>query len=247
MLCIRHKTGTCGKGGKNTRKRAFSHFFGGFSGIDKEGKLCYNRTVKKSGETPDGGTMNCVNCGCRLTFFNETDALWSGTDRALCHSCRKKITPFLEEPAQGDNLTHLRDRRDALIARGVTPEGYAHLTEYCKHLDALLSRRRRELPDEIPAEPIPEGGENAAGDPETAPVPSAGGDLRVALAAQRKANEKLEAKLDTLGTELDDATRILCDRTERLAERIRLLVYLASIGAVGGVLAFIVSLIVLFR
>ena len=84
--------------------------------------------------------MNCVNCGCRLTFFNETDELWSGTDRALCVSCRKKITPFLEEPAQPDNLTHLRDRRDALIARGVTPEGYAHLTEYCRHLDALLEQ-----------------------------------------------------------------------------------------------------------
>ena len=191
--------------------------------------------------------MNCVNCGCRLTFFNETDALWSGTDRALCHSCRKKITPFLEEPAQGDNLTHLHDRRDALIARGLTPEGYAHLTEYCKHLDSLLARRRRDLLDEIPAEPIPETGENTAGDAETAPVPTTGGDLRVALAAQRKANEKLESRLDALGTELDDATRILCDRTERLFERIRLLVYLASIGAVGGVLAFLVSLIVLFR
>ena len=191
--------------------------------------------------------MNCVNCGCRLTFFNETDALWSGTDRTLCASCRKKITPFLEEPAQGDNLTHLRDRRDALIARGVTPEGYAHLTEYCKHLDSLLTRRRRNLPDEILAEPIPEGGEAAPGEGETAQTPASGGDLRVALAAQRKANEKLEARLDTLATELGDATRILCDRTERLGERIRLLVYLASIGAVGGVLAFLVSLIVLFR
>ena len=64
--------------------------------------------------------MNCVNCGCRLTFFNETDELWSGTERVFCTSCRKKITPFLEEPALPDNLTHLRDRRDALLARGVT-------------------------------------------------------------------------------------------------------------------------------
>ncbi|MBR4769696.1 MAG: hypothetical protein IK090_02070, partial [Clostridia bacterium] len=63
----------------------------------------------------------------------------------------------------------------------------------------------------------------------------------------RKANEKLESQLDTLTTELADSTRILCDRLERMRERIRLLIYLASIGAVGGVLAFLVSLIVLFR
>ena len=247
MLCIRYKTGAFGKGGKTGRKRGFSRFFYGFSGIDNGGKLWYNRTVRTMGDDPDGGSMNCVNCGCRLTFFNETDALWSGTDRALCHSCRKKITPFLEEPAQGDNLTHLRDRRDALVARGLTPEGYAHLTEYCKHLDALLSRRRRELPDEIPAEPVPETGEDPTGAGETAQSPSAGGDLRAALSAQRKANEKLETRLDAVSTELGDATRLLCDRMERLGERIRLLIYLASIGAAGGVLAFLVSLIVLFR
>ena len=97
--------------------------------------------------------MNCVNCGCRLTFFNETDELWGGTDRAFCVSCRKLITPFLEEATQTDNLTHLRERRAALMARGITPEGYAHLSEYCKHLDALLARRRRVIPDSIPPEP----------------------------------------------------------------------------------------------
>ena len=188
--------------------------------------------------------MNCVNCGCRLTFFNETDALWSGTDRALCASCRKKITPFLEEPARPDNLTHLRDRRDALIARGVTPEGYAHLTEYCKHLDGLLARRRRTIPDEIEAEPIP-----TAETPDSAAAPSApaNGDLRAVIDAQKKQNEKIGNELDALSTELGDSTRILCDRMERMRERIRLLIYLASIGAVGGVLAFLVSLIVLFR
>ena len=193
--------------------------------------------------------MNCVNCGCRLTFFNETDALWNGTDRALCASCRKKITPFLEEPAQGDNQGHLRDRRDALIARGVTPEGYAHLSEYCKHLDTLLAKRRQKsIPDEIPAEPIPEESDRATGGDGALPgMPTSGGDLRVALAEQRRANAELETRLDTLGTELGDSTRILCDRLERMRERIRLLVYLASIGAVGGVLAFLVSLIVLFR
>ena len=189
--------------------------------------------------------MNCVNCGCRLTFFNETDELWSGTERVFCTSCRKKITPFLEEPALPDNLTHLRDRRDALLARGVTPEGYAHLTEYCKHLDTLLSRRRRTIPDAIPAEPIPTA-ENAA-DPATEQPAPANGDLLAALAAQKKQNERIEAELDDLSTELGDGTRILGDRMERLRERVRLLIYLASIGAVGGVLAFLVSLIVLFR
>ncbi|MBP5429157.1 MAG: hypothetical protein J6Z04_07750 [Clostridia bacterium] len=194
--------------------------------------------------------MNCVNCGCRLTFFNETDELWSGTDRALCVSCRKKITPFLEEPTQGDNLAHLHERRDALIARGITPEGYAHLTEYCKHLDSLLAKGRREIPDEIPAEPYPET-PDAEGQETVAPAAAAGngggGEWRVALAAQKKENEKIERQLDVLGTELGDSTRIICDRLERMRERIRLLIYLASIGAVGGVLAFLVSLIVLIR
>lgn len=190
--------------------------------------------------------MNCVNCGCRLTFFNETDELWSGTERVFCTSCRKKITPFLEEPAQPDNLTHLRDRRDALIARGVTPEGYAHLTEYCRHLDTLLSRRRAVIPDEIEATPIPTEQDGSA--PNAAP-PTAltNGDLLAALARQKKQNEKIETDLDALSTELGDNARLLCDRMERLRERVRLLIYLASIGAVGGVLAFLVSLIVLFR
>ena len=194
--------------------------------------------------------MNCVNCGCRLTFFNETDELWSGTDRALCVSCRKKITPFLEEPAQTDNLTHLHDRRDALIARGITPEGYAHLTEYCKHLDSLLAKGRREIPDEIPAEPNPEETDPNGQEPAASAAASGnvgGGEWRVALAAQKKENEKIERQIDVLGTELGDSTRILCDRLERMRERIRLLIYLASIGAVGGVLAFLVSLIILIR
>ena len=189
--------------------------------------------------------MNCVNCGCRLTFFNETDELWSGTERAFCTSCRKKITPFLEEPALPDNLTHLRDRRDALIARGVTPEGYAHLTEYCKHLDTLLSRRRAAIPAEIEPEPIPT--ERDGADPAAPTSAPANGDVLAALAAQKRQNEKIESELDALSTELGDGTRILGDRMERLRERVRLLIYLASIGAVGGVLAFLVSLIVLFR
>ena len=193
--------------------------------------------------------MNCVNCGCRLTFFNETDELWSGTERALCVSCRKKITPFLEEPTQSDHLTHLRERRDALVARGITPEGYAHLSEYCKYLDALLAKRRRDLPDEIPAEPYPEETNDPTQENGKAPAVNGNGgsELRVALAAQKKANEKIEGQLDVLGTELGDSTRILCDRMERMRERIRLLIYLASIGAVGGVLAFLVALIVLIR
>lgn len=192
--------------------------------------------------------MNCVNCGSRLTFFNETDALWNGTDRAFCASCRKKITPFLEEAAPDGNVAHLHDRRDALIARGVTPEGYAHLTEYCRHLDVLLAKRRRDIPDEIPAEPIPQGAEKTESEGTAAPpFQTNGGELRVALERQRKANEKLESQLDALGTELGDSARILCDRLERMRERIRLLIYLASIGAIGGVLAFLVSLIVLFR
>ena len=194
--------------------------------------------------------MNCVNCGCRLTFFNETDELWSGTERAFCASCRKKITPFLEESVSGDHLTHLHERRDALIACGITPEGYAHLTEYCKHLDALLAKRRRELPDEIPAEPYPEESDGEGKETaQTAPVQSNGNgsELRVVLAAQKKENEKIQNELDEIQTELGDSTQILCDRMERMRERIRLLIYLASIGAVGGVLAFLVSLIVLFR
>lgn len=194
--------------------------------------------------------MNCVNCGCRLTFFNETDVLWNGTERAFCASCRKKITPFLEESAEGGHLTHLHERRDALIASGITPEGYAHLTEYCKHLDALLAKRRRELPDEIPAEPYPvepEGEGNEAAQSTVAQSNGNGGDLRVVLAAQKKENEKIEGELDAIRTELGDSTEVLCDRMERMRERIRLLIYLASIGAVGGVLAFLVSLIVLLR
>ena len=192
--------------------------------------------------------MNCVNCGCRLTFFNETDELWSGTERAFCASCRKKITPFLEESVSGDHLSHLHERRDALIASGITPEGYAHLTEYCKHLDALLAKRRRELPDEIPAEPYPEESDGEGKETaQTAPVQNNGNELRVVLAAQKKENEKIQNELDEIQTELGDSTEILCDRLERMRERIRLLIYLASIGAVGGVLAFLVSLIVLLR
>ncbi|MBO4283924.1 MAG: hypothetical protein J5958_04790 [Clostridia bacterium] len=194
--------------------------------------------------------MNCVNCGCRLTFFNETDVLWNGTERAFCASCRKKITPFLEEPVSGDHLSHLHERRDALIASGITPEGYAHLTEYCKHLDALLAKRRRELPDEIPAEPYPEESDGERKETAQASVSQTNGngsELRVVLAAQKKENEKIENELGALQTELGDSTEILCNRMERMRERIRLLIYLASIGAVGGVLAFLVSLIVLLR
>ena len=192
--------------------------------------------------------MNCVNCGCRLTFFNETDELWSGTERAFCASCRKKITPFLEEPVSGDHLSHLHERRAALIASGITPEGYAHLTEYCKHLDALLAKHRRELPDEIPAEPYPEESDGEGKETaQTAPVQNNGNELRVVLAAQKKENEKIQNELDEIQTELGDSTEVLCDRLERMRERIRLLIYLASIGAVGGVLAFLVGLIVLLR
>ena len=71
--------------------------------------------------------------------------------------------------------------------------------------------------------------------------------MRVALIAQRKANEKLENRIDVLGTELGDSTRLLGDKMERMREKIRLLIYLSSIGAVGGVLAFLVALIVLIR
>ena len=194
--------------------------------------------------------MNCVNCGCRLTFFNETDELWSGTERAFCASCRKKITPFLEESVSGDHLSHLHERRDALIASGITPEGYAHLTEYCKHLDALLAKRRRELPDSIPAEPYPEEPDEEGKESAKPPLVQNNGngsDLRVVLVAQKKENEKIVGELDGIRTELGDSTEILCDRMERMRERIRLLIYLASIGAVGGVLAFLVSLIVLLR
>ncbi len=193
--------------------------------------------------------MNCVNCGCRLTFFNETDELWSGTDRVLCVSCRKKVTPFLEEPTETDNLTHLHERRDALVARGITPEGYAHLTEYCKYLDTLLAKRRP-IPDEIPADPEPQTATGEGREEARAQTPGVNGgsaDLRVALIAQKKANEKLEERIDALGTELGDSARLLCDKMERMREKIRLLIYLASIGAVGGVLAFLVALIVLIR
>ena len=145
MLCMRHKNGDSKKGEKNAPKRGFPCVFGGFSAIDKGGKLWYNRGEKKTwGRTPDGGSMNCVNCGSRLTFFNETDALWSGTDRALCASCRKKITPFLEEAAPDGNVQHLHDRRDALIARGVTPEGFAHLNDYCRDPGGTDPRRNGE-------------------------------------------------------------------------------------------------------
>ena len=146
-----------------------------------------------------------------------------------------------------DNLTHLRDRRDALIARGITPEGYAHLTEYCKHLDSLLAKRRREIPDEIPTEPMPT--DAASGRENASSLPAAGGgtELRTVLAQQRRENEKIERELDSLGSEIGDSTRVLCDKMERMREKIRLLILLASVGAVGGVLAFLVALIVLIR
>ena len=191
--------------------------------------------------------MNCVNCGCRLTFFNETDELWSGTERVFCVSCRKRITPFLEEKVEGGNLTHLHERKAALIARGVTPEGYAHLSEYCKYLDSLLAPRRSLIPDALPPEPIPEDPAGSDADPRAREGGVDSADVRAALDAQRRANERIEGAIENVSTELVDGTQLIGNRMEKIQEKIRLLIYLASIGAVGGVLAFLIALLVLIN
>lgn len=200
--------------------------------------------------------MNCVNCGCRLTFFNETDELWSGTERSFCLSCREKITPFLEEPFGESHISHLVERKAALIAHGITAEGYAHLGEYCRYLDGLLAKpvieapRDRVEPDakEEREEPIRqfesfrstlrEDKEGANGEPTDK-------QAQAMLSTQLRANHALRTDVRELGNEIREGTKLLADKSERMQEKIRLMSYLAATGAISGLLSFLAVLLLL--
>lgn len=201
--------------------------------------------------------MNCVNCACHLTFFNETDELWGGTERALCHSCRAKIEPFLNEVCVGSHVDHLRERRAALTARGVTAEGLAHLEEYCRHLDSLTVRPK--APASVVSEPLsarkpvesplaalrrtmreePQESEEGA----TAAPPQR--NDREVLDAVIRSNQVIRADIRELSSQQSDSVRILSDKLERTQEKMRLVTYLAAAGAGSGLLAFLSVLILL--
>ena len=198
--------------------------------------------------------MNCVNCGCRLTFFNETDELWGGTERALCHTCRGRVAPFLDETCVGSHVDHLRERRAALVARGVTVEGLAHLQEYCKHLDELTTKPGVPSADDVPA-PLrrkrrPEESPLAAlrrtmtAEPsEEASASETSRDDRALKELVIRSNQIIRSDLRENETAEAERIRILTDRIERLQDRLRLITYLAAAGAGSGILAFLAVLL----
>ncbi len=199
--------------------------------------------------------MNCVNCGCRLTFFNETDELWGGTERAFCYSCRQKIAPFLNEQSVGSHIEHLRARRAPLIARGITAEGYAHLEEYCRHLDTLTV---------VPTPTEKSEGKPFVGDAPKKQEPLSPMDaIRRTIRGEKDAEETkltqreerelrevvvrshhlLRNEVREIAEHQGENTRILSDRFEKMQEKIRLLTYLAAAGAGSGVLSFLTLLL----
>ncbi len=195
--------------------------------------------------------MNCVNCGSRLTFFNETDELWGGTERALCLSCRKVIDPFLDEGASASHIEHLSQRKAALIARGLTAEGYAHLEEYCRYLDTLLGDKAHTERDGkvTPARrvsPLRAIRESMQQEPALEATPVSIDDTsRALLDAQGRANRALRGEVKDLSASLTDTTRLFSDRLEGLMERLRLLTYLAIAGAATGTLSILMLIILL--
>ena len=199
--------------------------------------------------------MNCVNCGCRLTFFNETDELWGGTERAFCYSCRQKITPFLNEQSVGSHIEHLRARKAPLIARGITAEGYAHLEEYCRHLDRLMSVSA----PAAEAEEEQGGGQSSKKQEQLSPIDAIrrtirgekdGEESRLTQKEEHELREVVVRSHHLLRNEVREIaehqgenTRMLSDRFEKMQEKIRLLTYLAAAGAGSGVLSFLTLLL----
>lgn len=204
--------------------------------------------------------MNCVNCGCRLTFFNETDELWGGTERAFCYTCRQKIAPFLNEQSVGSHIEHLRARKAPLIARGITSEGYAHLEEYCRHLDTLMI-----VSSSAEKEPMADG-RQSVDEPRTpqeqlSPIDAIRRTIRgepideekhLTQKEERELREVVVRSHHLLRNEVRDIaehqgenTRLLSDRFEKMQEKIRLLTYLAAAGAGSGVLSFLTLLLFL--
>lgn len=198
--------------------------------------------------------MHCVNCGCRLTFFNETDELWGGTERALCHTCRERVSPFLDETCVGSHVDHLRERRAALVARGVTAEGLAHLQEYCKHLDELTVKPGIPSADDVPAPLRPKRRaeesplaalrrtmKSEPGDEAPAAEPSRGDrELRDLVI---RSNQIIRSDIRENETAESERIRILTDRIERLSDRLRLITYFAAAGAGSGILAFLAVMV----
>lgn len=200
--------------------------------------------------------MNCVNCGCRLTFFNETDELWSGTERAFCYTCRQKIAPFLNEQSIGSHVEHLRARKAPLIARGISAEGYAHLEEYCHHLDTLMvvsTPVEQEQDAESSDEQTPKKQEQLSPldairrtirgeqlDEEKRPAPKEERELREVVV---RFHHHLRNEIRDIAEHQGENTRMLSDRFEKLQEKIRLLTYLAAAGAGSGVLSFLTMLL----
>lgn len=199
--------------------------------------------------------MNCVNCGCRLTFFNETDELWGGTERAFCYSCRQKIAPFLNEQSVGSHIEHLRGRRAPLIARGLTAEGYAHLEEYCRYLDTLMivpsSAEKSEDPPTV--EDAPKKQEQSSpldAIRRTIRGEKDSGEAKLTQKEEHELREVIVRSHHLLRNEVREIaehqgenTRMLSDRFEKMQEKIRLLTYLAAAGAGSGVLSFLTLLL----
>ena len=199
--------------------------------------------------------MNCVNCGCRLTFFNETDELWGGTERAFCYSCRQKIAPFLNEQSVGSHVEHLRARKAPLIARGITAEGYAHLEEYCRHLDTLMVAAPTPVSEPAPTPDEPEKKQEQMtpldairrtirGEKESVEErqlsPREDRELRDVVV---RSHHLLRNEVREIAEHQGENTRMLSDRFEKLQEKIRLLTYLAAAGAGSGVLSFLTLLL----
>ena len=223
-----------------------------FSGIPSDSDFGVSRLLKKGVM----GNMNCVNCGCRLTFFNETDELWAGTERAFCYSCRQKISPFLNEQSVGSHVEHLRARRAPLVARGITAEGYAHLEEYCRYLDTLTIAPPavEEEPQELqsvkeppekqeqssPLEAIRRTIRGETAPDETKLTQKEERELREVIV---RSHHLIRGDLKEIAEHQGESTRMISDRFEKLQERVRLMTYLAAAGAGSGVLSFLALLL----
>jgi hypothetical protein len=163
----------------------------------------------------------------------------------------------LNEQSVGSHIEHLRARKAPLIARGITAEGYAHLEEYCHHLDTLMvvpkPTEETEEKESIESEsskgetlsPIDAIRRTIRGEKDT-------GEARLTQKEEQglreivvRSHHLLRNEVREIAEHQGENTRLLSDRFEKMQEKIRLLTYLAAAGAGSGVLSFLTLLLFL--
>ena len=173
--------------------------------------------------------MNCVNCNSRLFLFNETDELFPGSEAVFCSSCRKKISPFLDDPNRyPTHAEHLAAWKQNLTSVGVTPRGMNALSAYCAYLDRITPRRAdpREITRETLSAPV------------TAPVPQQPTQPPVSVVPVREVTGKL--------VELETRVETLSGKIGRMARALRFAFWAACAGgaaSIGSLIALVAVLI----